>query len=161
MDLGELRNVENRMRERFQQELDGLAIFICGTEFADQRGRLSLDLQTYTSAESIPTAFQVRYLRRSLLVLAISVFRSELDALLQPYLAIAAPKTESSITGPPLPRRDIATGGDGVTLLHRLLMVMIFRDGYAIRECSLMLKSRDAVIEAVRSELASGWLKML
>ena len=37
MILGELRNVENQMRERFQRELDGLAIFICGAEFADQR----------------------------------------------------------------------------------------------------------------------------
>jgi len=144
---------DHALRNRFDLELGALATFICGPELADRIDCLRLQEEAYSTAKSIPVPFQARFLRGDLLVLSINVFREEIELLLQPYTAGAIAYQESGMRSTVSEiDRNFEDKAGRLTLLHRLVLVMLFREGHVVRACSLMLGTRDAVIEVVRDE---------
>ena len=141
------------LRQRAESELRALSRFICGHEYGASANGLFLDDGTLSRATAIDSSFQISFLRGELLWTAIQVFRLSINDLLRPYEELArlntqAPTTWDRPSAPPT----LKSNGDHLNLLHRLVLVMIFREGYVIRACGLMLGCRDSVVEVLRDE---------
>lgn len=144
---------KDALRRRYEPELRALSRFICGHEYVATASGLFIDDAAITRAASISAAFQMGFLRRELLTAAIQHFRHEIRDLLRPYEQVAEAKTawdsiwSDAGTAPSLELR-----GDHLNLLHRLVLTMIFREGYVVRACGLMLGCHDTIVHVLRDE---------
>lgn len=147
IEIGEAREPED-IRRRFEQDLADLARFICGREFAQTADTLKLDSDVFRRAAKLFPRFQGPFLRRELLELAINVLRDEINDLLR-YCDLTA-KTDTQSHSEP-GERDLGPDRH-LPLVHRLVLVMIYRQGYVAHTCGAMLGCRDDVVDRIHRD---------
>ncbi len=141
------------LRTRYEPELRALSRFICGHEYVSMASGVFIDDEAIARAASISAGFQKGFLRGELLTAAIRHFRCEIRELLRPYEQVAEANTKwnsiwsNGVTAPCLELRR-----DHLNLLHRLVLIMLFREGYVVRACGLMLGCHDTIIHILRDE---------
>jgi hypothetical protein len=136
-----------RIEEGCLRDLRGLALFIC----AEQHGSVTLLLEmvreSYGKIYPVRPAYKAQALRRQLITSCITHFQDELTYLFRFYRnATSRQRCEEPGKGGLVPVHD------GVCLHHRLLMLMVFREAYAIRDCALLLKIDEDLVREVCDE---------
>jgi hypothetical protein len=152
-DIGETAELEH-LHERFEHDLADLARFICGREFAHKVNTLRLEGDVWRRAAKLAPLSQSPVLRRELLELIINVLRDEVKDLLRCY-SFAAQTNPRSHRQPT--EQHLGHRGHHLSILHRLVLVMIYRQGYVTHTCGAMLGCRDDVVGRIHLE---GLLRM-
>lgn len=147
-DTGDIEGLED-IHKRLGQDLADLARFICGREFAQTVNMLRLDSDVWRRAAKLFPSFQSPCLRRELLELIINVLRDEVNDLLRGYCLTSQTDTQSHRHPA---ERDLGRGGHYLSLVHRLVLVMIYRQGYVAHTCGAMLGCRDDVVDRIHFE---------
>src|SRR5579863_2181508 len=138
-----------QIQKRYGSELEDLARFICGAEDGQASKSVALEEDIITRAARLSPPFQGQFLRRELLRLIINLRRDEVSDLLRPYEnrekaahCHCAPLDDAA-------RKPLEHLGNRLSLLHRLVLVMIDREGYTVSTCGTMLGCRDHIVGKV------------
>jgi len=91
--------------------------------------------------DGIAPPFRARRLRRDMLILIITAKRAEIEMQLQYH----ASRLDDRLRGKILQLEQGA-------LVHRLMLAMMLREGYAVRDCSLLLDTSDALVHSLYRE---------
>lgn len=91
--------------------------------------------------DGIEPAFRPRRLRRDMLMLIISAKRAEIEMQLEYH----ASRRDDRLRG------KILHFGQ-VTFIHRLVLAMTRQERYAVRDCSLLLETSDALVHSLYQE---------
>ncbi len=92
--------------------------------------------------DGIGPAFRPKRLRRDMLILIISGKRTEIEKQLECH----ASRLEDRLHGKNLHFIQ-------VTFVHRLILAMMRHEGYAVRDCSLLLETSDALVHSIYQEV--------
>jgi hypothetical protein len=147
-EFGETGELEH-IHRRFAQDLADLARFICGREFAQTVNMLRLESDVLRRAAKLFPRFQGPFLRRELMELIINVLRDEIADLLRCYGSTAqtCPRRHCQP-----PEQGLGLGGHHLSLVHRLVLLMIYRQGYVAHTCGAMLGCRDDVVDRIHHD---------
>ena len=144
-DMEQYRNP--RIEEGYLHDLHGLASFICAEQCGDVPLLLQMVRESYVKIHPVRPAYKVQALRRQLITACIVLFRDELAYLFRFYRnATSRQRCDESRNGRSAPVHD------RICLHHRLLMLMVFREAYAIRDCALLLKIDEDLVREVCDE---------
>jgi len=91
--------------------------------------------------DGIGPAFRPKRLRRDMLILIISAKRAEIEMQLQYH----ATRLDDRLRGRILHFKQ-------VTFVHRLMFAMMRQESYAVRDCSLLLETSDALVQSLYQE---------
>ncbi len=92
-------------------------------------------------SDCLDFAFRSKRMRRDMLIFIISANRKELEIQLHEHATRLDERSRGKL---------LRFGQHN--LLHRLALVMILRECYAIRDCSLLLKTTDSIVRSVYEE---------
>jgi hypothetical protein len=83
----------------------------------------------------------------------IQALRREVEELIRPYEELARSNVgaKEALEWPEV-LSSLELRANQLNLLHRLVLVMIFREGYVVRACGLMLGCRDSVVQILQDE---------
>jgi hypothetical protein len=123
-------------------DLEALASYIC-EDAASAFALLSQFHGNSGSFSGIAPAFLPKAQRRAVIRIAISIYRDEINALLRPYEAGVSHSDTDVQSSTRIP----------ATVLTRLVQLMIFHDRYAVRDCSLLLKTHDDVVKSITLQI--------
>jgi hypothetical protein len=141
-----------KLQARYGPELMDLAQFICGAADVRPSESMALGEDVQRRAARLFPSFQRSFLGRELLQLIINLRKDEIEDLLRSYEGRdkgvdcnRAPFDGSA--SPQFERRRCY-----LSLLHRLVLVMIYREGYATHVCGAMLGCLDHVVEMIHND---------
>ena len=100
-------------------------------------------------SSKIPGHSRLRWLRHEFIALAVSLKRDELDVYLVRYRTL--PKSDLLPFSSTLSCR-LILDDDPQAMLHRVVLMMMFREGYAWRDCSRLLRTTEPIIEQIFEE---------
>ena len=87
-----------------------------------------------------------------MLVLLIDTFRGEIDSLLRSYDKDPVPGDLLGVRMDEDANICFNENDDGLNLLHRLLLDMIYREGYVLRVCGIMLGCRSDLVTRIHED---------
>ena len=103
--------------------------------------------------ETLPSHLRLRALRRELITQVIFLKQRDLEDALSLYKSRSSPPSgvfdwrldPVEYSWPWLLRLSPSEH----TIVHRIVLLMLLREGYSLRDCARLLKSNDAVIQCV------------
>ena len=122
-------------------DLKSLVLYILEDSDPARESALSAIPLLMARRDGIGPAFRPKRLRRDMLILIISGKRTEIEKQLECH----ASRIDDRLRGKILHFRQ-------VTFVHRLILAMMRHEGYAVRDCSLLLETSDALVHSFYQE---------